>query len=148
MDEVADRLGREHAEKSVDWEALGHEDGKLWAQLASIKDFEELPHNLKVKERQGRLDNWIPSRWLEGTKNFNDRRYEHMKWFYEQYDSAEKTNHTELAETMYVRGWLSYVTAVWRMAKDRIAADSKARLEALRAKQASVELPDQLFDGQ
>ncbi|MBF8268004.1 MAG: hypothetical protein HW388_1512 [Dehalococcoidia bacterium] len=80
MEAVAARLQSEHAEQTVDWEALGHEDAKLWVQMATLEDFETLFHNLKVKERQGRSsENWIPHRHMNSTMN-SARKQTPSKW--------------------------------------------------------------------
>lgn len=145
MEAVAARFLAEHTQQSVDWEALGHEDAKLWVQVACLEDFETLFHNLKIKEREGRSDNWIPLyRHLEGTKTFWDRQHEHKEWFYRQIEFDEKTNHIEAAETQYTRAWLSYVTAVWQMVKDGIEADAKIRTAALTKARAELDIPAHL----
>ncbi|GAI08168.1 unnamed protein product, partial [marine sediment metagenome] len=54
MEEVAIGLQQELESYDLDWEALGHEDAKLWIQKASLKDFEHFAHNLKGRQEQGK----------------------------------------------------------------------------------------------
>ena len=104
MDTAAARLITEHVNQYVDWEALALEDAKLWVQLASLEDFDDLFHNLKIKEGMGRSDNWIPaSRHLEGTKIFLDRQIEQKDWLYRQVRLDNTADHIQAAETIYTR---------------------------------------------
>ncbi len=144
MDEVADRLWREDREQTVDWEALGHEDAKMWVQLATLKDFEDLFHNLKVLKRQGRTPYIIVARYIPGTRTIWDRRNEHKEWFYRRYELDEKTNFHVQTEADYTRGWLSYVNAVWQTVRGRVAADSMSDHAALDRERSKVELPAHL----
>ena len=145
MEAVAARLLTEHARQSVDWEALGYEDAKLWVQMASLVDFGALFHNLKVQKREGRSDNFIPLyRHLEGTKTFLHRQHEHQEWFYRQLELDEKADHFQAAGRKYTHAWLSYVTAVWQMVKDGIEADAKVREAALTKARAELDVPAHL----
>ena len=142
---AAAKLLAESIGQTIDWEALALEDARVWVQIASLKDFRALFNNLKINEREGRSDNWIPFyRPLEGTKMFWDRKHEHREWIYQQFELDDKTNHIQAAETKYVRAWLSYVTAVWQMVKDGIEADAKDRRAALTKAHAEVDLPPHL----
>jgi len=120
MEEVALRLRQELESYEVDWEALGHEDAKLWVQMASLKDFEHFAHNLKV----GRSKRRIPGTWmapiLPGTKSFGERAGEHKEWFMRQSELELEYNYHQKAEYDYERGWTSYVIAVWEMVKQPI----------------------------
>ncbi len=146
VEEIADRLWHEYSDKSVNWEALGHEDAKLWVQLATLVDFENLFHNLKGLARQGRsADDWIPVyRHLQGAKTFWERQQEHQEWFYWQIELDEKTNHFQQAHRIYNRGWLSYVTSVWQLVKDRVEAYATIQEAAISATRGEVEVPDHL----
>ena len=145
MEAVAARLLAQHARQSVDWVALGHEDAKFWVQIASLKDFEGLFHNLKAQVREGRSDNFIPFyRHLEGTKHFRDRQHEHQEWVYRQFE-LDKPHHIQAAEMNYTRAWLSYVTAVWQIVKDGIEADAKVREDALTKVRTELDAPIQLI---
>jgi|GEM_PF-1724875 metal-responsive CopG/Arc/MetJ family transcriptional regulator len=145
MDVAAARLIAEHKTQAVDWEAMALEDAKLWVQLASMKDFDDLFHNLRIKESKGRIDNWIPTNgYLSGSKTFVDRQYENQDWFYRQVEMDESINHIQVAETHYTGSWLSYVTAVWQMAKDGIAAEVKEREETLANAKSEMAMPTHL----
>jgi hypothetical protein len=142
MDAAAARLITEHKNQVVDWEALALEDAKLWVQLASMKDFDDLFHNLRIKESNGRTDNWIPTNgYLSGSKTFVDRQYENQDWFYRQVEMDESVNHIQVAEALYTSSWLSYVTAVWQMVKHGIAAEAKEREEELAKSRSEPEGP-------
>ncbi|MBI2847039.1 MAG: hypothetical protein HYX82_04070 [Chloroflexi bacterium] len=115
METVAERLWQGQSAQTIDWEALGLEDGKLWVQLASQKDWEYLLHRLEVLKRQQRSPgSWVVP-YLVGTKTFSDRWHENKEWFYRQYELDENTDHHQQAESAYTRGLLSYLTAVWQM---------------------------------
>jgi hypothetical protein len=145
MDEAAARLIAAHAHQIVDWEALALQDARLWVQLASLKDFDDLFHNLRIKENKGRTDNWIPTNgFLAGTKTFVDRQYENQAWFYRQVEMDDALNHIQIAETLYTNSWLSYVTAVWQMVRDGIAAEAKDREEVAKNARLEPEVPDHL----
>jgi len=92
MQDVAARLSQEYSEQAVDWETLGHEDAKMWVQLASVRDFENLFHNLKIDKRQGRPPRILVSRHLSGAKTFLDRQYNHKEWFERQHKLDDTAN--------------------------------------------------------
>ena len=145
MDTAAARLITEHVNQYVDWEALALEDAKLWVQLASLEDFDDLFHNLRKKESKGRTDNWIPTNgFLAGTKTFVDRQYENQDWFYRQVEMDDAVNHIQVAETLYANSWLSYVTAVWQMVREGISAEARVREEALKNSRLEPEVPAHL----
>lgn len=145
MDAAAARLITEHVNQSVDWEALALEDAKLWVQLASLEDFDDLFNNLRIKETKGRSDNWIPvGRNVAGTKTFMDRQHEHKDWFYRQIGLDDTLNPFEAAETIYTRSWLLYVTAVWQMVRDGIEAEARGREEAVKNSRSEVAVPTHL----
>lgn len=146
MEEVSARLSQQVSEQTVDWGALGVEDAKLWCQLASLKDFQYLFHNLKLFEREGRSpEDWIPfSNSVQGTKTVNQRLGEHNEWFVRQYELDIKVDLYRKSTREYNRGWLCYVTSVWQMVQDRVAADARTRMEALQTARAKIEVPDHL----
>lgn len=118
MEEVASRLRQELESYKVDWEALGHEDAKLWAQMATLKEFEHLFHNVGVAKKKGRMPGLWCAPILSGTKEFHERQHEHKEWFARQIELDEEGPNPYLrSEAEYTRGWLSYLRAVWEMAK-------------------------------
>ncbi len=117
MEDIARRLRQEIESYEVDWEAIGQEDAKIWVQLASLKDFEDFSHNLRVGKRLGRiLGTWM-ARIIPGTKSYGERAGEHEEWFTRQSELEFEYNYHQKAEHDYERGWTSYVIAVWEMAK-------------------------------
>lgn len=147
MDEAAARLIADHSNQYVDWEALALEDAKLWVQVATLEDFDDLFENLKIKESKGTTDNWIPvSRNLPGTKTFLDRHMENKEWLVRQIRLDRTANHFEAAQTIYSRSWLMYVSAVWQMVKDGIEAEAKVRGEELTKARADLDVPAHLID--
>ncbi len=148
MQVAVERLRQEYREQEIDWEALGHEDAKLWVQLASLQDFEDLFHRLEVLQRQEQAPSSRIALHLPGVKTFADRQNENKEWFCRQYALDDNTNHNQQAESAYDLGWLSYVLAVWQMVKDGIAEDTKAREEALRETSADKELSDHLMSAE
>ena len=142
---AAARLSGEHAEHTVDWAGLGREDARSWVKRASVDDFDNLFHNLKVLEREGRSPRvWIIAGIFEGVKTFWNRQGEHREWFYRQYELDEGTNSYERAESEYTRGWFGYVTAVWQMAQGQIAASAQALEEVSQESRRKIELPEHL----
>ena len=117
MEEIALRLRQELERHKVDWEALGHEDAKLWAQIASLKDFEDLFHNMGITKKQGRAPGLFDAHPLPGTKRFHERLFEHKEWLERQIELDERWNPVQQATKEYTHGWLSYITAVWEMVK-------------------------------
>ena len=144
--EVADRLWREYKGQEVNWEALGYEDAKLWVQLASLQDFTDLFHNLKIDEREGKSPpSFIPvGRYIPGTKTHWDHQDEYKEWFIRQIELDVKTNPYLEAGSRYNHAWLCYVTAVWQMVKERIAADAQTREEGHIETLANTKLPAHL----
>ncbi len=148
MEEVSARLAQQLGEQTVDWEALGYEDAKLWVQLAPLKEFQRVFRNLKAMERQG----WSPNSWdfifIQGAKTFWNRRTDNRAWFEQQYEFDEEGARDRIAqaEEKYNRSFLSYLTTVWHMVQDRVAADAIAREKALAEAQARVVLPEHLVN--
>jgi hypothetical protein len=70
---------------------------------------------------------------------------QHEDWFERQFDLDETTNHFIVAKNEYNRGWISYLTAVWQMLREKIEAAKVVRLKALQ-KTAMPEIPKELND--
>ncbi|MFC1945670.1 hypothetical protein ACFLW1_00555 [Chloroflexota bacterium] len=119
--DVAQRLHNEikSCEYEVDWEVLGQEDAKMWAQMATLENFEHLFHNLRQAKRNKLTPGPFLGPHLEGVKLYIDRQVEHEKWFERQFDidNDEGPNHYVLAQERYNKGWVAYLTSVWDMAK-------------------------------
>lgn len=128
MEEIALRLRQELESHEVDWEALGHEDAKLWVQMASLKDFEHFAHNLKVGRSSGRTPGIWMAPYLPGARLYPERQQEYEEWFERKCELDEDSNPYIEAKEEYERGWTSYIIAVWDMARQ--GTESKEKTEA------------------
>lgn len=150
MDAIAERLGNMLVPQEVDWELLGIEDAKMWVQLAKLEDFEYLLHRLEVLERQGRSPYEVPIPRVQGVKNFEERSYDHEEWFIRQGEADEERNPYIEAKLIYQRGKLSYILAVWNMAKEiakeRYKTESIARERDRREARNQIKVPDHLIE--
>lgn len=149
MQAAANKLWLEYSAKTpvVDWETIGRDDAKVWVQLAAWEeDFENLFHNVAIRKKKGGdLGAFLLYRAIPGTKRFEDHYEEHKTWFSRQMELNEKVDPHTWAKTEYYRGWFSYVTAVWQMVKDKIAANATAtekRFEETRQKSLAEGLKD------
>lgn len=130
MEEIALRLRQEIESYEVDWVALGHEDAKMWAQIATLENFEHLFHNVGVAKKQGRLPGLWCAPILAGAKDFHDRAHEHREWFSRQIELNEVGPNPYLkAEEDYEKGWISYLTAVWNMVNQRVPAKKEKQTD-------------------
>lgn len=129
MQALADKFWNEYSKKTIlDWEDIGRENAKKWAEGATLQDFEDLFHNISIHKRKGAeprefLGNWRATNEI----TFSHVRYEHEDWFHRQFDLDEKTNHFVIAESEYNHGWITYLTAVWQMLRERIEKEEKER---------------------
>jgi hypothetical protein len=132
MEALADRFWREYSKKTIlDWEAIGRENARKWAEAASLQDFEDLFHNISVHKRRGLEQGEFLSNWkLVPDNRFEHAQAQHKDWFLRMMELDEATNYHTLARQDYNRGWLSYLTAVWQMLREKIEADAAARLKA------------------
>ncbi|MDP6127098.1 MAG: hypothetical protein QF713_01855 [Dehalococcoidales bacterium] len=118
MEDIARRLRQEIESHDVDWEDIGQEDAKIWAQLASVKNFEDFIHNLKNGKRLNRTPETWMAPILPGTKSYGERSGEHKEWFTRQSELELDYDYHQKAQQDYERGWTSYVIAVWEMVKN------------------------------
>ncbi|MFC1952977.1 hypothetical protein ACFLWR_02480 [Chloroflexota bacterium] len=118
MSDIALRLRKEMESYKVNWEDLGHEDAKAWSQIATLKNFEDLMHNLENAKKKGRTPGLWVAPILTGVKGFEERAGENEAWFSRQKELDDNPDYFQMAEEGYERGWLSYVTAVWEMVKE------------------------------
>jgi len=148
MQALADKLWLEYSKKTIlDWEAIGRENAKKWAEEATLQDFEDLFHNISVHKRKGAEPREFLGGWRAPDEyTFNHARYQHEDWFHRQFDLDETTNHFMRAESDYNRGWISYLTAVWQMLRERIEADGSAREKSHKQVNPEPEIPDGLID--
>ncbi len=123
MEEVATILHQELQRCDLDWEALGHEDAKIWIQKASLKDFEHFAHNLKVGRSKGRTPGIWMAPILPGTKSYGERAGENKEWFMRQSELELEYDYHQKAQHDYECGWTSYAISVWEMAKQPIARE-------------------------
>jgi hypothetical protein len=117
MEEVALRLSKGIKSYEVDWEALGHEDAKLWVQMASLEDFEHFAHNLNVGRGRGRTPGIWMAPYIPGTRLYGQRQQEHEEWFEKKCELDLDSNPYIQAKAEYERGWTSYLIAVWDMVR-------------------------------
>lgn len=127
FDDMIQRLREEYIDREIDWESLGHEDAKVWAELASLSDFETLFYRLKFVGHRGMLQkasiDIIP--FIEGAKRFYDHEQEHKEWLLERTEYDEGPNHFEQAKAVYELGWFSYIRAVWQKVQPALAKDQE-----------------------
>ncbi|MFC1917923.1 hypothetical protein ACFLXH_04645 [Chloroflexota bacterium] len=124
MEEVAAVLSREWEPIEVDWQTIGHEDARIWAQKATPENFEHFAHNLKVGRSHGRTPGIWMAPHLPGTKTYGERQAEHEDWFMQQCELDWDTNPYLIAQEEYVRGWTSYLIAILDMAEKPIEETS------------------------
>ncbi|MDO8750465.1 MAG: hypothetical protein Q7K03_04905 [Dehalococcoidia bacterium] len=149
METLAARLAQQVTAQAVDWEALGYEDAKMWCQLASLKEFQNAFHNHELLKREGRNLGLWAFEFQTTAKSFRHKYTDYKEWFehqYEFYDVEEARDRIDQAEQEYTRSYLTYVTSVWQMVKDRVAADAMIREKALAETRARVVLPQHLVN--
>ncbi len=150
MNTIVGRLGDMLVPRDVDWELFGIEDAKMWVQLAKLEDFEQLLHRLEVLERQGRSPYQVPIPRVQGVKFFEERSSEHDEWFDKKIKADEESNPYIEAKLIYQRGKLSYILAVWNMAKEiakeKYKIESIARDNAQREARNQIKVPDHLVN--
>ncbi len=150
IEPIAERLSNMLLPQEVDWELLGIEDGKMWVQLAKVDDFEYLLERLEVVERQGRSPYEVPIPRLQGDKVFEEHSYEHNEWFDKRIEAGQANNPYVEAKLIYQRGKVSYILAVWKMAKKKaqekyekeISTRNKIRKDA----QNQINVPNNLLE--
>jgi hypothetical protein len=151
MAALANRLYQEYAKKTpkVDWEAIGRENAKKWAEGASLQDIEDVIHNISIHRRRGLDPGEFLGSWRipEGCR-FEDAQNKHEDWFDRQFELDERPNYYMVAKQDYNRGWVSYLTAVWQMVRARIKADDAAWEKARQQSKPKPELPTNLVDSQ
>lgn len=147
MEALASRFWQEYSKKTIlDWEAIGRENAKKWAEDASLQDFEDLFHNISIHRRKGAEPGEFLGSWrIEPENRFEVAQQKHEDWFARQFDLDSTSNHYVLAKEDYNRGWVSYLTAVWQMLRGKIEDDAAARLKA-RRQPAKPEVPNHLED--
>lgn len=143
---IAERLGNKLVPQEVDWELLGIEDARLWVQLARLEDFEYLLHRLEVLERQGRSPYEVPIPRVQGVRFFEERSSEHDEWFDRRIEADEESNPYVEAKLTYQRGKLSYILAVWEMAKEVAKGKRKVESVARESARNQIRVPDHLLE--
>lgn len=148
MEALANRFWQEYSKKTIlDWEAIGRENAKKWAEGASLEDFENLFHNISVRKRTGgELGEFLGSWRIAPENRFEVAQQQHEDWFVRQFELDEGPNYYILAQQEYSRGWVSYLTAVWQMLREKIEADAAARKKAREQGTPKPELPANLKD--
>ncbi|OGO23674.1 MAG: hypothetical protein A2Z28_05880 [Chloroflexi bacterium RBG_16_51_9] len=127
MQAIAGKLASEYLMKTIlDWESIGRNDAKILAQLATLDDLEGFFYNLKVHKKLGNPHEPGPflfPRIIPEAPEFESHIQEREKWFERQIELDESVSPYIEARKDYTRGWLSYLTVVWQMVKDQIAAE-------------------------
>ncbi len=140
LSDLVERFYQEHADRDIDWEELGREDGTVWAELASLEQLETLMYRLSFVGRPGMLQRQtidiVPS--VEGTKLFDDRWHEKQDWFLERYDLDENTNHLEKAKSAYELGWFSYARVIWGLVQEKLGRSMDSRVTGEKERQSEV----------
>jgi hypothetical protein len=117
MDEIVNQLKETWEPYVVDWEELGRQDAKIWAEKATPEQFDIFAHNLKAGRSLGR----IPGTWMApiipDTPIYGQRQNEHEEWFIRQYEKGGGYPYLKAQED-YERGWTSYLIAILNLAKD------------------------------
>lgn len=116
MEEVANELSQAWKPYEVDWQEIGREDARIWAQKATPDNFEHFAHNLRVGRSHGRTPGIWMAPHLPDTPFYGQRQAEHEKWFIQQFDMDSDTNPYLIAQKEYERGWTSYLIAILNMA--------------------------------
>ena len=128
LDEVVQRFRKDLALREVDWEALGHQDARVWVELASLDDLETVFYRLSFVGRPGMLQrptiDVVPI--VTGAKRFDDRWQENEQKNLRLYDRDEKTSHYEKAKDQYEMAWFSYARSVWNKVQARTSEDKKS----------------------
>ncbi len=150
MTALANRLYQEYAKKTprVDWESIGRENARKWAEGASLQDFEDVIHNISsVRKQKGAEPGEFLGGWRipEGCR-FVDAQRKHEDWFDRQFELDERPNHYIVAKQDYNRGWVSYLTAVWQIFRSRIKADDAVLEKERQESKIKPELPINLVD--
>jgi hypothetical protein len=144
---LANRLYMEYTKKTprVDWEAIGRENAKKWAEGASLQDFDDVIHNISIHKGKGTEPGEFLGSWRipEGCR-FEDAQHKHEDWFDRQFELDERPNYYMVAKRDYSRGWVSYLTAVWQMVRSRITADDAVWEKTRQQSQPKAELPKEL----
>ena len=142
--EAARLLGQE-SRINVDWEDLGYQDGKAWAQASDLEDFETAFHNFGIAQRRGAT--WLP--WMmsvqgkgaQSVKNYWQRHVEHTEWYEQQCALHPEANPFQEAERLYTAGWLAYVGTVWKMIQRQREERRREWEEAMRKTKESRSAP-------
>jgi len=125
MEHLADELRQAWEPYIVDWQEVGREDARIWAEKATPENFEHFAHNLKVGRGQGRTPGvWMAPR-LPDTKTYGQRQGEHEEWFIQQFNKDSDANPYLIAREEYERGWTTYLIAILGMTEQE--ADEKNR---------------------
>lgn len=148
MSVIAQRLGEELTPPVVDWELLGIEDAQIWVQLAKLEDFECLLSRMEVFDHQGKSLFEIPIPRVQGDKFFELRINNYDEWFDKQIEANPDVNPYVEAKLIYQRGKISYILAVWQMAKgiaqERYKANIISLQEAKGNARKEIQVPDRL----
>ena len=119
IDEVVEQLKQAWKPYIVDWEKLGREDARIWAQKATTDNFEHFAHNLRVGRGHGRTPGVWMAPHLPDTPFYGQRQAEHEKWFKQQFDENSDANPYLTAREDYERGWTSYLIAILDLASEK-----------------------------
>jgi hypothetical protein len=145
--DLVQRFRAEYSERDIDWESLGYEDAKVWAELAAFKDFETLFYRLSFVGRPGMLERpaieVVPD--VDGARLFHERWHEHRKWADRKYERDLNVNHFENAHSTYELAWFSYIRAVWERVQSAIVQDLSRTHERSQEALENLQIPEHLL---
>jgi hypothetical protein len=151
--EIAERICEKQKPIIVDWEVLGLEDAKSWAQLASIESWEDIFNRLDVFERQGRspFESQFPIPKVEGVKEYHEHSHEldgDNGWFDQQIQLNENVNPYVSSRLDYQKGFISYIMVIRQMIREKASQDLKKRVSELENRKSElrtkIEIPEQM----
>ncbi len=97
-----------------------------------------------VKQKGRKPEEYLGSWRIAPENRFEAAQHKHEDWFARQFELDSAPNYYVLAREEYNRGWVSYLTAVWQMLRERIEADAAAREKHCQQSPPKPELPANL----
>lgn len=118
VNEIVTRLKEAWKPYIVDWQEIGREDARAWAEKATPENFAHFAHNLRVGRGHGRTPGIWMAPVLPDTPHYYERQREHEEWFTQQYDIDPNSNPYLIANQEYEKGWTSYLIAILNSVKE------------------------------
>lgn len=169
--EIYEKELQRKAMVEVDWETIGYQDAKAWAQAATLADWDYWNRCRNHPHRSSQNAIWVHGRHVRGNrkgakfvtpgdaKTFLERHREYndeihaqdddfWEWMVEEYDGLGPFSDWEGAEQAYGRAWMAHTTAVWDLICERREERQRQwhseRAEA-RQNRPQPEIPDHLL---